>query len=208
MNPSTLEKYLDEEVAKLKEMAIRSTDPLITAKATAVSENVVRELILKFLNDGTSLDEVIAFQSSQHSDKIPDVLVYFRFTPAESRIRLVDRGFAAVIEAVQGKFVGIINPFELQPEQRASRPFVFANTPNFGHLLPRRPEDLQLQERERAFFHSMGIHFVSPDRAGAAPATYVDCIGGTTTSTGDTESDGPYCDYHDDRLAAPTSIPV
>ncbi|MEM9317852.1 MAG: hypothetical protein AAGA70_02460 [Pseudomonadota bacterium] len=200
-NKKDIQRQIDAEAEKLAEFATTTNDPLIKAKAIAMRQEEVRKVIFERVEAGQRLVNATAMQGNPRgrTDELPDITVFFRFQAGDSLVSVFNTGFAAVYERRQFNFEGIIDPFELQPEHEVARPFVLANAASWERHARVRPEDPVAQQREVAFFEALSLaNFVNA--SGAAPATYVDSIGGTTTSSGDTRSDGPYCEYHDDRL--------
>jgi hypothetical protein len=118
--PDSLDEQLAKEVAALRDLAVKSTDPLIVAKAVAVSDEGVQHAILTRLHAMEQLVEVFAFQgSSRH-----ELQVFFRFVPAQGAVSLMDTGLLAFVDSDKGAVIGTLDPFVLQPERRVGRPFV------------------------------------------------------------------------------------
>src|SRR6266496_3775649 len=119
--PDKLQAELEHEVARLRELAVKSTDPLITAKAIAASDGAVQQVILERLRSGQRLIEVFSLAASAATE----VQVFFRFVPATQSVNLVDTGFLVFVDSASGGVVnGIVDPYDLQPAQRPGRPFV------------------------------------------------------------------------------------
>ncbi|MEA2920919.1 MAG: hypothetical protein QOF07_882 [Bradyrhizobium sp.] len=96
MSPEQLKEQLTNEVATLRDLAVKSSDPLIVAKAIAASDGGVQGLILARLSAGERLVEVFAFQSpAQH-----ELQVFFRFVPAKEIATLMDSGVLAFVDWV------------------------------------------------------------------------------------------------------------
>jgi len=66
------EDQLRDEVARLNSLALRSIDPYIVVKSVAASDPNVQELLLKRLENGERLAEVVAMSSDGDQ-----VLVFF-----------------------------------------------------------------------------------------------------------------------------------
>ncbi len=60
-NREQVQTELEHEVARLRDAALKSTDPLLVAKSVAASDSDVQELILARLSAGERLAEVFAF---------------------------------------------------------------------------------------------------------------------------------------------------
>lgn len=194
------EGRLAKQVAALRESAVKSTDPLIVAKAVAASDQGVQQLILARLGAGERLAEVFAMQSATR----PDVQVFFRFEPADEVIRLTDSGVLAFVDSVRGEVTGTVDPFVTQPERRAGRPFVSvaalqASADAFA-VSERAIEPLVA--RERAFFRSVGLGHLARGTLGVATDTVCDTSTTSTTWSGqpyrpdqtDPEATNDYCD--------------
>jgi hypothetical protein len=183
---------LENQVAQLRDLAIRSSDPLIKAKAVAASNPDVQQLILKRLTGNERLVEVIALDSAGRNE----TQVFFRFIPSEEQIHLVDQGILVFVDTTKGEVAGIKDPYQLQPEQRAARPFVLVSPPDTSQFAAREDETREIAARERSFFQSVGLR-----PGGLGIATVIDTIFGTETwSAGrpdDTRSDRT-SDYRDE----------
>ncbi len=187
-----LREQLEQEVARLRDLALRSIDPLIVAKAVAASDVNVQELILKRLEGGQRLVEVIAWSGTSQTE----VQVFFRFVPSDERVHLVDSGILVFVDSTKGEMLGTIDPYELQPEQRVARPFVSVSPPDSGQFAATGQVSQEIVERERSFFESLGLRI----SGSFGIATVIDTIFGTETwSAGapdDTRSDRTQ-DYRD-----------
>jgi hypothetical protein len=190
------EKQLENEVARLRDLAIKSTDPLIVAKAIAASDSNVQRLILARLHAGERLVEVFAFPGLADTES----QVFFRFVPGKEAIHIVDVGVLAFVDSTKGEVIGTVDPFHLQPEQRIGRPFVTVSPIDPSQFSAGQEAREKIANREHLFFESLGITGVSRMRAGWGIATVIDTIFGTTTFSGgeddDTRSDRTQ-DYRD-----------
>jgi SAM-dependent methyltransferase len=117
---SEFEQQLVKQVAALRELAVKSIDPLIVAKAVAASDQGVQQLILARLGAGERLVEVFAFQNATR----PEVQVFFRFQSPKEIVHLLDTGVLAFVDSIKGEMIGTVDPFILQPERCVGRPFV------------------------------------------------------------------------------------
>lgn len=195
-----LEKQLANEVAILRELAVKSIDPLIVAKAVAASDKGVQQLILAKLGAGERLVEVLALQGATQQE----IQVFFRFVPADEIVHLVDTGILAFVDSVKGEVIGTLDPFTLQPERRVGRPFVAVAALNESAFAPNRRAMEPLVDRERAFFRRLGLgQFVIGGGPGPISTdTVCDTNATSTTWSGqpyrpdDTgqETTGDYCD--------------
>lgn len=204
---SGFEESLAKQVAAFRDVAVKSSDPLVVGKAVAASDQGVQQLILARLDAGERLAEVFAFQPPTGHD----VQVFFRFDPREESIRLVDSGVLAFVDSARGEVSGTIDPYTLHPERRMGRPFVSiealqASADAFAaseHTLE------ALVARERAFFRSVGLGRLA--RGGLGVSTDTVCDTGTTSTTWsgqpyrpdqtDPETTGDYCDSQGPILA-------
>lgn len=195
MSPEQLKEQLTNEVATLRDLAVKSSDPLIVAKAIAASDGGVQGLILARLSAGERLVEVFAFQSpAQH-----ELQVFFRFVPAKEIATLMDSGVLAFVDWVKGEVIGTVDPFVHQPERRVGRPFVIvaAKTSALDESQTMKP----LVDREQAFFRSIGLGGLGRG-LGLGYDTVCDTDVTSTTYSGqpyradDTgkETTGDYCD--------------
>jgi hypothetical protein len=178
MSPEQLQEQLTNEVATLRDLAVKSSDPLIVAKAIAASNEGVQQLLLAKFGAGDRLVEVFALQGSSLSE----IQVFFRFVPATEVAHLVNTGVLAFVDLGKGEVIGTVDPFTLQPERRVGRPFVtVAALKAFADSQTTKP----LVERERAFFRSVGLG------GGGLGGLEIDTVTDTeTTST--TYSGQPY----------------
>jgi len=188
-----LEEQLANEVATLRNLAVKSSDPLIVAKAIAASDAGVQQLIIARLGAGERLVEVFALQGAAAHE----LQVFFRFVPAKEVPHLVDVGVLAFVDSVKGDVIGTLDPFMLQPERRVGRPFVTVaalNTLAFADSQTMKP----FVDLERALFRGVGL-------GGLGGLGYDTCCDTDVTSTtysgqpyrpDDTgkETTGDYCD--------------
>ncbi|ACK96268.1 hypothetical protein CN498_20560 [Bacillus thuringiensis] len=103
----TNEKFLNEQIEKLKEVANYSTDPCIVATSIAVSSQKVIDLILKKLNHG---DIYRGHHCSKHTTNWELVYVIFDFDCPPGVFCLIRPSFAAVVNMVTHS-VEIIDPY-------------------------------------------------------------------------------------------------
>jgi hypothetical protein len=147
------EQELANEIGRLRDIAVKSSDPLVVAKAIAVSHGGVQELILTRLRAGERLVEVFALQGTTWDE----LRIFCRFTAANELAHLVDSGLLAIVDAARGEVIGTIDPFILQPERRVGRPFVTISAlPTVRIDAANRATDL-LRDREQAFFMRLGL---------------------------------------------------
>jgi len=204
MPDAKLSEQLDEQVAKevaaLRDVAVKSIDPLIVAKAVSASDQGVQQLILARLGAGERLVEVFALQSAAR----PEVQVFFRFEPAKEIIHLADTGVLAFVDSVKGEVIGTVDPFILQPERRAGRPFVtIAALQASASAFAASEHAIEpLVDRERAFFRSLGLAQLARGILGVGTDTVCDTGVTSTTWSGspyrpdqtDPEATNDYCD--------------
>lgn len=193
-----LEEQLTNEVSRLRDLAIKSTDPLIVAKAVAASDPNVQRLILARLQAGERLVEVFAFPGFVDTES----QVFFRLVPEQEAVHIVDTGLLVFVDSTKGETIGVVDPFQLQPEQRIGRPFVAVSPVDPSKFAAPLEVTKEAADRERSFFEALGITGVARMRAGLGfgICTVIDTIFGTTTFSGgrddDTRSDWTQ-DYRD-----------
>jgi hypothetical protein len=151
-SPEQLQQEVEHEVAKLRELAIKSTDPLIVAKAIAASDSAVQELILRKLSAGERLVEVFAYALKGAAAQ-----VFFRFVPANQSVNIVDTGLLVFVDWTRGEVIGAINPYVLQPEHRPGRPFVAVSRVNTLKYAADDSVAKDLVNRQAAFFERLGV---------------------------------------------------
>jgi len=194
MNEQDLKDQIKFEVSRLRELALRSTDPLVVAKALAVSEDNVQQLMLQRLTKTQQLAEVIAFEGNSTDE----VQVFFRFIPANQVVHIVDTGFLVLVDLNKKGIVGITDPYDLMPEDRP-RPFaVISSAIPWEYRTPEAAQQ-ETEDQVRAYFRRLSI----TQRPGGVRAgfggggggvlTVVDTIFGTETwsngKSDDTKSD-------------------
>jgi hypothetical protein len=182
-----LEEQLTNEVARLRDLAIKSIDPLIVAKAVAASDPNVQQLILARLGAGERLVEVFSFPGFVDTES----QVFFRFVPDKETIHIVDTGLLVFVDSTKGEVIGTVDPFHLQPEQRIGRPFVTVSPIDASRFAASLETTKQVDDREQSFFESLGISGVARTRAGGGGGirTVIDTIFGSTTFSGGREDD-------------------
>ena len=178
-------EQLENEVARLRDLAVKSIDPLIVAKAVAASDPNVQRLILARLSTGERLVEVFSFPGLTETES----QVFFRFVPAEEVVHIVDTGVLVFVDSTKGEAIGTVDPFYLQPEQRIGRPFVAVSPIDPSKFATSQEATEKIANREHLFFESLGISGVSRMRAGFGINTVIDTIFGTTTFSGGTDDD-------------------
>lgn len=197
MPDQKVRQQLEEEVARLRDLAIRSIDPLIVAKAIAASDPGVQQLILKRLEKGEQLVEVFSFPGVETRE----TQVFFRFVPAKQLIHMVDTGVLVFVDSTRGDVIGTIDPFSLQPEQRVGRPLVAISPVDTSKFSAPADTTKQISDREESFFEGMGLGSIAQRRRYTI-GTVIDTIFGTESWSGtprqpdDTRSDRTQ-DYRD-----------
>jgi hypothetical protein len=147
------EQQLANEIGRLRDIAVRSSDPLVVAKAIAVSNGGVQELILARLRAGERLVEVFVLQGSTRDE----LRVFCRFVAANELAHLVDSGLLAIVDVAKGEVIGTIDPFILQPERRVGRPFVTVSASTTVRIDNSNRTTDSLMDRELAFFKGLGL---------------------------------------------------
>jgi len=145
-----LSEELAREVAILRDLAVRSIDPLVIAKAIAASDQNVQQLILARLLAGERLVEVLAL-GGEDPQELP---VFFRFVPADPTVQLSDSGLLALVDSINGEVVNTVDPFTLRPESRAGQPFAIVSAPDVSVFAG---TSQALVDRERAFLTNVGV---------------------------------------------------
>ncbi|HFK1756490.1 TPA: hypothetical protein ACGXQC_000856 [Bacillus cereus] len=103
----TNERFLNEQIEKFKEVANYSIDPCIVATSIAVSNQKVRDVILKKLDHG---DIYRGHHCSKHTTNWELIYVIFDFDCPPGVFCLVRPSFAAVVNMVTHS-VEIIDPY-------------------------------------------------------------------------------------------------
>jgi hypothetical protein len=150
---SSSQERLAHEVALLRDLAVKSTDPLITAKATAASDPGIQQALLARLDAGERLVEVFTLQgTTRHEPQ-----VFFRFVPTQGNIQLADTGVLAFVDMHKGAMIGAVDPYTLQPERRVGRPFITVAALKSAAFAASTKAMQPLLDRERAFFMNLGL---------------------------------------------------
>lgn len=92
-----LEQHLSNEIGRLRDLAVKSTDPLVVAKAIAVSDEGVQQLVLGRLRARERLVEVFALQGTTTHE----LQVLCRFIPANEIVHLVNSGVLAIVDYIK-----------------------------------------------------------------------------------------------------------
>ncbi|MCU5511395.1 hypothetical protein OCB07_21510 [Bacillus cereus] len=103
----TNERFLNEQIEKFKEVANYSIDPCIVATSIAVSNQKVRDVILKKLDHG---DIYRGRHCSKHTTNWELVFVIFDFDCPPGVFCLIRPSFAAVVNMIT-RNVEIIDPY-------------------------------------------------------------------------------------------------
>jgi hypothetical protein len=191
-----VEEQLAKEVATLRELAVKSSDPLVVSKAVAASDRGVQDLILARLGAGERLVEVFALQGATQLE----LQVFFRFVPDQKVAPFIDSGVLAFVDTVKGEVIGTLDPFVLQPERRVGRPFVAVTALEAAVSAAGNEAMKPIVERERAFFSRLGLGQLG--RMSGTTDTVCNTDTTSTTYSGqpyrpdDTgkETTGDYCD--------------
>jgi hypothetical protein len=192
MNEQEMRQLLENEVAEMRRLSLKSTDPFLVAKGVAASDPNVQQLLMGRLSSGERLVEVVAFAGAGTTE----TQVFFRFIPREETVHLIDRGVLVFVDSIRGEVVGTIDPHEMHPEQRPARPFVAVSAPEQTYLVGVEPQARAVAEREQAFRERMALRRIGVINA----VSYYDTIFGSESWSGgvpdDTRSDRT-CDYYD-----------
>jgi hypothetical protein len=151
-----IDAQLANEIAILRDLAIKSSDPLIIAKAVAASDKAVQQLLLARLGAGERLVEVFALRGAAQ----PELQVFFRFAPAEEIVHAVDTGVLAFVDSLKGEVIGTVDPFVLQPERRVGRPFVAVAPLNTSRFAASKATMEPIVDRERSFLRNLGLGYL------------------------------------------------
>lgn len=202
---SGLEEQFAKDVALLRDLAVKSSDPLIVAKAVAASDRAVQQLILARLGSGERLVEVFALQGTTR----PELQVFFRFVPAKEIVHFLDTGVLVFVDGHKGEVFGTVDPFTLQPERRVGRPFVTVAALNASAFAASNQAMEVLVNREHAFFRNLGLGRLTLGNFGVTTDTVCNTDVTSTTYSGqpyrpdDTGAEGTddYCDSQGPILA-------
>jgi hypothetical protein len=191
--PESIREQLVAEVQSLRDLAVTSSDPLVVAKAVAVSHKGIQQALLTRLAAGEQLAEVVALRGTTYAE----LQVFFRMVPRGDGVRLTDTGLLAFIDMTKGEVSGTVEPYVLQRERGAGRPLVLvcesqAVSPGHG--------EQPMADREQAFFRSLGLGGLGG--LGVVGDTVCDTAATSQTYSGqpyradDTgqETTGDYCD--------------
>ena len=193
MNEQEIRQLFENEVAEMRRLSLKSTDPFVVAKGVAASDPNVQELLMRWLSRGERLAEVVAFAGAGTTE----TQVFFRFAPRDETVHLIDRGVLVFVDSIRGEVVGTVDPHEMHPEQRPARPFVAVNAPEQTYLAGVEPQARVVAEREQTFREQMALR--RPIGVIGA-VSYYDTIFGCESWSGgrpdDTRSDRT-CDYYD-----------
>jgi hypothetical protein len=148
-----LQQQLANEVSRLRDLAVRSTDALVVAKAIAASDKGVQHLLLEKLASGERLVEVFALQGASLSE----LQVFFRLVTSQPVGHLTDVGVLAFVSIAKGEVFGIVDDFVLQPERRVGRPFVTVEALKQAAQTAGASADDPVKPRAQAFFRSIGL---------------------------------------------------
>lgn len=148
-----VEDHLTNEVAVLRDQAARSSDPIVVAKAIAASDEGVQQLLVERLCAGERLAEVFALDGIDP----PELQVFFRFTGPGKAANLTDSGVLAFVDTAGGAVIGTVDPFVLQPERRAGRPFVTVGALGNSEFAATNDAIAPMVKRELDFFQRVGL---------------------------------------------------
>lgn len=158
--PSPHAEQLAREIDALRDAAVKSQDPLLVAKAVAISDKNVQDLIRHRLHGGEQLVEISLLTGCTG----PEAQVFFRLLPAcGEAVPATDSGVLAFVDLAQGEVIGIVDPFVLPSESRIGRPFVTIGELDPGSFAPGDHQAMNLLvDREREFFTDLGLgHLVT-----------------------------------------------
>jgi hypothetical protein len=208
-SPEKLKEQFANEVAILRDLAVKSSDPLVVAKAVAVSDKGVQDLIIGKLAAGERLVEVFTLQgTTEHESQ-----VFLRFVPGNEVAHFVDAGVLVFVDSVKGEVIGTVDPFVMQPERRAGRPFVTVAALDTSAFAASNHAMAPIVSRERAFFGRLGLGHLRGGGGLGGWGLTTDTVCNTdvtsTTYSGqpyrpdDTgaETTGDYCDSSGDIIA-------
>lgn len=148
--PEAMRDQLGVQVNNLRELAITSSDPLVVSKAIAVSDKGVQYALLTRLATGEQLAEVLTLQGTSRDE----LQVFFRFTPHDGGMNLIDTGLLAFVDMTKGEVSGTLDSYVLQKERAVGRPFVLVDE---SQAAPTAGSEQLIIEREREFFRSIGL---------------------------------------------------
>ena len=186
---------VEHQVARLRELAVKSTDPFTVAKAVAASDADVQHLILEHLAGGERLVEILAF-GTKHTE----VQVFFRFTPVAELVHAVDAGFLVFADYAKGEVVGIVNPYVLQPEHRPGRPFVAVSRANPLKFASDKETADNITRQQTTFLEKLGVSRMRVGDGFGGIASVRDTRVSTSTKFKGARSDDQQTEYTDDYV--------
>jgi hypothetical protein len=151
---------IEHEAARVRELALKSGDPLLAAKAIAVSDEKVQGLIAAKLEHGGKLIETVAYPAPGRRE----IHIFFRFDEAGGAVHFVDRGVLVIVDKPSGRVVGTIDPYELQPERRSGHPFAHASRDAWDHRTEGAGDEGQ--DQLRAYFVTRKFMLTPPQFSG------------------------------------------
>jgi hypothetical protein len=190
-----LRSELENEVAKLRDLALKSTDPLVVAKAIAASDPAVQDLIVAHLSK-ERLAEAVTFAMNTNRE----ARVFFRFVPVDGSIQMVDAGLLVYVDVARGVIIGTVDPFVLHSEQRLSRPFVAVSALNPAKFAASDQATQSLQDKQKAFFAQLGISSFPDDGFGGISTVQDTRVSTSTWSGNPRRSDDTEIEYTDDYV--------
>lgn len=149
--PNNVERQLQLEIASLRDHAARSTDPLLTAKAIAISHEGVQQEIRLRLADKFRLADIIVLPSDSATVRE----VFIRFLPDNKIGSISQEGMLVSVDLPDGDVAGVIRQFTLPMDIYSGRPFVFLNAERTS-LSADRPAD-SLDRRAADFLARLGL---------------------------------------------------
>jgi hypothetical protein len=151
------------QLDKLATVAAKSTSPSITSKWIAASDEKVKALVFKKLDEGHTLGGVTSFQNQRRRE----YAVVFAFGRAPNPVNLIQESFLVTVDLVNKKVVDIMDPYmndegtySAIPSMATSRgavPFAMRIPSNAPNVVVSREAGAGYRAAEQAFFRQRGI---------------------------------------------------
>jgi hypothetical protein len=158
-------EHKDAFLAQLEQLAIvaaKSTSPAITSRWIAASDERVKALVFKKLDEGHTLAGVTAFPHRR-----AEYAVVFAFDRAAQRVNLIEESFCAIVDLVSQKVADIMDPYmndEGSYSGISSRaaiggavPFAMRIPSNARNVVVSRQAGAGYRAAEQQFFRQRGI---------------------------------------------------
>lgn len=142
MSDRSAAEELDEQVTRLRERAATTTDPAVTAKAIAVSDDEVREALEARLANGETLESVRTLSVREDGT----VRVYFPFSAGDRQVNMTDEGVLATVDPNEEAVVSVESDHERAGEE-GTRPFALSVPSRADEVTTQPPDGFGPQPR-------------------------------------------------------------